>query len=112
MKENFISGMHSKSRFKQNELAGATHTLVSIARYFEKIGQKEQAFELLGLAMYHAECWQWVKERAAALVEKFKQEYPLEAVNIALERGRTLNLEETVMALLDELEEEGSRNER
>lgn len=91
---------------KQDELAGATHTLVGIARYFEQIGQKERAFELLGLAMYHAESWQWVRERAATLVEKFKQEYPLEVVNTALERGRTLGLEETVTALLDELAEE------
>jgi tetratricopeptide (TPR) repeat protein len=93
---------------KQNELSGATHTMVAIARYFERIGQKERAFELLGLAIYHSGSWQWVKERATTLVEKFKQEYPLEAVNTALERGRTLGLKETATALLNELEEEGS----
>ena len=93
---------------KQNELAEATHTLVGIARYFERIGQKERTFELLGLALHHAGSWQWVKERAAALLEKFKQEYPLEAVNAALERGRKLDLEGAVITLLGELDEEGS----
>lgn len=93
---------------KQNRLVGATHTLLSIARYFEQIGQAERAFELLGLVMCHAASWQWVKERAVTLVEKFKQEYPLEAVNVGVERGKTLDLEETVAGLLDELVQEGS----
>ncbi len=72
---------------KQNQLALATHTLIGVARYFERVGQKERAFELLGLAMYHDGSWQWFKERAANLVEKFKRIYPLEMVNDALERG-------------------------
>jgi tetratricopeptide (TPR) repeat protein len=93
---------------KQNKLAGATHVLVSVARYFEKVGQVERAFELLGLVISHAGSWQWVKERATTLVEKFKQEYPLEAIDTALDRGAALDLEETVTSLLDELEEEGS----
>ncbi len=91
-----------------NTLAQATHTLVSIARYYEQIGQKERAFELLGLVMTHSGSWQWVRDRAASLVEKFKQGYPLEAVNTAVNRGRTLDLEETVTALLEEIAEEGS----
>ncbi len=91
-----------------NTLAQATHTLISIARYYEQIGQKERAFELLGLVLSHSGSWQWVRDRAASLVEKFKQGYLLEAVNTALERGRSLDLEQTVMTLLDELLQEDS----
>jgi predicted ATPase/DNA-binding SARP family transcriptional activator/Tfp pilus assembly protein PilF len=92
-------------QIKQNELAGAAHTLVGVARYFEKVGQEERAFELLGLVISNAGCWQWVKERATTLVEKYKQEYPLENINDALERGKTFDLYDTVTALLNELED-------
>jgi tetratricopeptide (TPR) repeat protein len=89
-----------------NRLVQNTHTMIGIARYFEQMGQKERAFELLGLALHHPGSWQWVRERAAALVEKLKQEIPPEVANAALERGRNLDLADTVMALLAELEED------
>ena len=63
-------------------------------------GDPERAVEFLGLVLHHPATHQMDRDRAQALLSQLEPELPPEAFAEALERGRTLELEEVVTEIL------------
>ncbi len=72
-------------------------SLVSLA---EVLPDAERAATLLGLITHHPATFQGLRQTAAPIIEKLKTVLPPEQVEAALERGKSLDLKETVEAEL------------
>jgi hypothetical protein len=78
---------------------------MGIAALLMREGQKERALELLAFVLSHPLTWQWIKDRAAPLVNELKAELSPDGFSAAQERGRARDLWATAEELLAELEE-------
>jgi predicted ATPase/DNA-binding SARP family transcriptional activator len=81
----------------------ALHTLVGTARLLAAEGEREEASELLALALHHPASWQWAKDRAAPLITELEAQFSADVWAAAWERGQARDLEATAAELLLEL---------
>jgi predicted ATPase/class 3 adenylate cyclase len=77
--------------------------LVGIAGLLAAEGETVRAVELLALVLEHRSSWQWVKDRASALIAELESKLPPDVAAAAWERGRARDLDATVAELLVEL---------
>ncbi|MCI0529446.1 MAG: hypothetical protein L0Y56_18560, partial [Nitrospira sp.] len=73
--------------------------------------KKEQAVELLTLALHHPATWQIHKDKAVYLLAELEAELPPEVVAAAQERGKARQLEEVVAEILAETTTNFERSE-
>lgn len=81
------------------------YALVGVAMLFSAQAAKERAVELLALVLCHRASWQLIKDHAALFYAELKAELPPDVFAAAESRGRTRDLDQTVSALIVELEE-------
>lgn len=74
-------------------------SLVGYANILAAEGKREQALEILGLCMYHPEINSDTQRDIQLLLEELRKER-LDDIDATLERGRTLDLNRTVVAAL------------
>jgi hypothetical protein len=75
--------------------------LVGIAALWIRAGKREQAAELLTLAVYHPACSRRTQDRAGRLLSRLEAELPTADVALAEERGRRRHLDDAVCGILD-----------
>lgn len=74
--------------------------LPGVARLLIEQGQPEYAAELLALSLYHPASYSEIEYQATPLLERLKSELPEARYTAAVERGRALELNNAVQAIL------------
>lgn len=77
-------------------------SLVGIAHVLTYEQQKEQALQLLGLALHHQSIENDTKKRANLLLAELQAALPADVVTAHLEAGKLLNLETVAQEILDQ----------
>jgi predicted ATPase/DNA-binding CsgD family transcriptional regulator len=77
--------------------------LAEIANLFAELGEKERALALLSLSLHHPAHYGMGRHTSTRLLAKLEAELPPDTFAEALERGKTLDLDTVVKALLVEL---------
>jgi hypothetical protein len=74
--------------------------VLTFAKLLARSGNQRRALELLGLALAHPAADSDLRENASALLAELRAVLPQSEVEAGFSRGRELNFEETVSALL------------
>ena len=81
-------------------LTGLIPIIVGFAKLQYLMGQTDEALELLGLSMNHASTTTDAKHYANLVLDDIKSKLPQGDVALGLERGKHLDLDDTVVRLL------------
>jgi hypothetical protein len=89
---------------KAIEIGGAPYALddlACLAGVMARTGQAERALELLGLALHHPAIWDETRSTIESLLTDLRAKLPPDAIEAALGRGQSLELETVVAEILE-----------